>query len=97
LLKNNLSQDEIDYYFIHTGGNKILDACANSLSLDEEQMKISRTILLEYGNMSSPSVLFELDRMYDQIKKDQWCLMLGFGAGLSMYGWILRGRGSGSL
>jgi predicted naringenin-chalcone synthase len=92
LNKNNLSQDEIDHYFIHTGGSKILDACAKSLSLDEEKMKISRTILLEYGNMSSPSLLFELDRMYDQIKKDQWCLMLGFGAGLSMYGWLLRGR-----
>ena len=92
LNKNNLSQDKIDHYFIHPGGDKVLDSCALSLRLDDEKMKMSRSILLEYGNMSSPTILFELDRMYDQIKKDQWCLMLAFGAGMSIYGWLLKGN-----
>jgi predicted naringenin-chalcone synthase len=89
---NGLSKSDIDFYGIHPGGSKILDACADALELSQGSMMYSREILSEYGNLSSPSILFILNKMYSDIKKDQWCLLLSFGAGLSVYSWLLRGE-----
>lgn len=90
--KQNLSLNEISHFFIHPGGDKILDKCSEVLSISEDKMKLSRSILEDYGNCSSPSVLFEVNREFEQIKRGQWGILLSFGAGLSMYGWLLRGN-----
>jgi predicted naringenin-chalcone synthase len=90
--KNDLNIEDISYYVIHSGGDKVLNACAESLGLSDDKMEFARNILQEYGNMSSPTVLFELEQVESKIKKDETCLMLGFGAGLSVYGWLLRGQ-----
>lgn len=92
LFKNQLSKSDVDFYCIHPGGSKILDSCAEALSLDQCEMKFSRDILSEYGNLSSPTILFILEKNFQAIKKDQWCLLLGFGAGLSVYSWLLKGE-----
>jgi predicted naringenin-chalcone synthase len=88
--KNKLSIDDIDFFCIHPGGSKILDVCADALSLDQRKMKFSRDILTEYGNLSSPTVLLVLNKIIPDIGKGQWCLLLAFGAGLSIYGWLLK-------
>jgi predicted naringenin-chalcone synthase len=92
LFKNKLSKTDIDFYAIHPGGSKILDACADALVLDQNAMKYSWDILSEYGNLSSPTVLFILDKFFHEIRKDQWSLLLSFGAGLSIYSCLLKGQ-----
>lgn len=51
---------EIGRWAVHPGGRSILDKVQGSLSLSDEQMRVSRDVLRQYGNMSSATVLFIL-------------------------------------
>ncbi|CAN5510384.1 type III polyketide synthase [soil metagenome] len=66
---------------VHPGGPKILDAVAEALVLPESAMTASRNILSQYGNMSSPTVLFILQAMQQQLTTGP-TVLLGFGPGL---------------
>ena len=87
LAGHDLTLDDIDHWGVHPGGPKILAAVENSLELEEEQLKTSRSILKHYGNMSSPTVLFILNefmtnRFDSPTDKPANCLLLAFGPGL---------------
>jgi predicted naringenin-chalcone synthase len=73
---------DIGGWAIHPGGPRILTAARESLGLDEEAMVESRVVLSEFGNMSSPTVLFILERFIRESKPGPWVL-LGFGPGLA--------------
>ncbi len=92
LEKNNLSVNDISQWAIHPGGDKILNAIQKQLGLKDSDMTISRQILSEYGNMSSPSVMFELERiLHNGLLPGQLCLAVAFGAGMSIHGFLLKG------
>jgi len=50
--------------------------------LPERMVAVSRSILAEHGNMSSPTLLFILQRLRQE-KAPRPCLALGFGPGLA--------------
>ena len=83
-----LGLDEIRSWAIHPGGPKILDSVQESLGLNEQTTRLSREVLSEYGNMSSPTVLFILDRMMRQKAPKPW-VILGFGPGLAVEACLL--------
>ena len=59
LLTKELYQlEDIDLFAIHPGGKKILEAVENQLGLTKDQNKIAYDVLKNYGNMSSPTILF---------------------------------------
>jgi len=67
---------------VHPGGPRVLDAVASSLGLGERAMAASRAVLSEHGNMSSPTVLFILERLRREGAKGP-VVVLAFGPGLS--------------
>jgi predicted naringenin-chalcone synthase len=70
------------HYAFHSGGRKVLDAIQQRLGLLDEDMLLSRQILKEYGNMSSPSVLFVLKNILKHQLRDQDTVTcFSFGAG----------------
>ncbi len=73
--------NSIQHWAIHPGGPRILQACADALSLRPEQLHASRHILSRYGNMSSATVLFVLEHMRQQHCHGP-CVALAFGPGL---------------
>jgi len=75
------AHDQIASWAIHPGGPKILDAAEHALSLPEGATEISREILRENGNMSSPTVLFVLDRIRRNADRGP-VVALAFGPGL---------------
>lgn len=77
-----------DLYALHTGGRRILDEIAERLELTDAQMDPSREVLRNYGNMSSPSVLFVLKDMMDQglLTGGDVLRMFTYGAGFTAYG-----------
>lgn len=80
-LYKNFSVDNIHYAF-HSGGRKVLDAIQQGLCLSDDQMLLSRQILREYGNMSSPSVLFVLKSILKQkLRGKDSVIGFSFGAG----------------
>jgi predicted naringenin-chalcone synthase len=70
------------HYAFHSGGRKVLDVIQERLHLSDDKMLHSRRILREYGNMSSPSVLFVLKDILKQELQDKHSVVcFSFGAG----------------
>lgn len=78
---NGLSLNAVRSWAVHPGGPKILEAVEESLALPAEALTTSRAVFADYGNMSSPTVLFVLDRLRKQHAPPP-CVALGFGPGL---------------
>ena len=76
-----LSLAAIGSWALHPGGPRILDCVAAALDLPAVATAASAEILAERGNMSSPSVLFVLDRL-QQSNARRPCVALAFGPGL---------------
>jgi len=55
--------DDIDFFVMHPGGAKVIDALQDALTLPSGALDISRSVLREHGNMSAATVLFVLDRV----------------------------------
>ncbi len=68
---------------IHPGGPRVLDSVANALGLNEEQTRDSRTVLRAHGNMSSPTVLFIVDRLRSRQNDARPVVTVAFGPGLT--------------
>ena len=87
--EHGLSVDEIGSWAIHPGGPRVLNACAEAAGLAEHLIDPSREILAEFGNMSSPTLLFILERLQDR-GAARPCVLLGFGPGLTVEAALLR-------
>ena len=75
------SLDSVRSWAVHPGGPRILSAVEEALDLPAGATKASRDVLATCGNMSSPTILFIVDRL----RREQAplpCLALGFGPGL---------------
>jgi alkylresorcinol/alkylpyrone synthase len=57
-----LTLDDIDQFICHPGGAKVIQALETTLALDQGTLEHEREVIAEYGNMSSPTVLFILER-----------------------------------
>ena len=79
--RQGMTLDQIQSWAIHPGGPRILSAVEHALSLERSATEVSRDVLRECGNMSSPTVLFILDRLR-QADAPRPCVALGFGPGL---------------
>jgi predicted naringenin-chalcone synthase len=55
--------DEYDTYAVHAGGRTILDAVEQGFDLGKESLRWSRGVLRDFGNMSSATLMFVLDRI----------------------------------
>ncbi|MBX9669490.1 MAG: hypothetical protein K2X93_17845 [Candidatus Obscuribacterales bacterium] len=86
---NNLSVHDIEGWAVHPGGPRILDAVSEALHLSPQALSASRQILSECGNMSSPTVLFILQRLL-ATGENLPCVILGFGPGLSIEAALIR-------
>ncbi|HMK42630.1 MAG TPA: type III polyketide synthase [Dissulfurispiraceae bacterium] len=91
LAAHELGIHDIAHWALHTGGEKIINAVRDELGLDESKLAGTRAVLRDYGNMSSPTVYFVLQRLMEQgMQQDDLCVMLAFGAGLSAHACLLR-------
>lgn len=79
-----LSKDDIKAWAVHAGGRSILDAVERGLGLGNEALAVSRQTLLEFGNMSSATLMFTLAAMMQQ--KPESGVALAFGPGLAAEG-----------
>ena len=81
LASHALAISEVAHWAIHPGGPEIIQAALDSLELPAEAGDHSRAVLAEHGNMSSPTVLFILQRMRSRGTAGP-VVALGFGPGL---------------
>jgi predicted naringenin-chalcone synthase len=79
--QSGLSLSDVQSWAVHPGGPRILSAVEESLALPPAALQTSREVLAEFGNMSSPTVLFIIDRLR-RAEQRRPCVVLGFGPGL---------------
>jgi len=74
---------DIDLWAIHPGGRSVLDAVQGALELPPEALADSREVLRRYGNMSSATVLFVLQRIMERTRPGERGCAMAFGPGLT--------------
>ncbi|HEY9790186.1 MAG TPA: type III polyketide synthase [Candidatus Obscuribacterales bacterium] len=89
LSKQGLKIADVSLWAVHPGGPRILDAVQAALNLPADALDDSRAVLAQCGNMSSPTVLFILERMLAR-QFSGYCVMLGFGPGLAVEAALLK-------
>ena len=84
LNKNNLKTEDLDHLIFHPGGKKIVQTVESIFSDLGKNIDDTKEVLRLYGNMSSATVLYVLERIMDsKPKKGEKGLMLSFGPGFS--------------
>jgi predicted naringenin-chalcone synthase len=89
LERQGVGLDGVGSWAVHPGGPKVLDAVQAALGLEPPALADSRGVLADYGNMSSPTVLFVLQRLIRRGAPGP-CVALGFGPGLVVEAALLR-------
>ena len=89
LHKHGVAIGQVSSWAVHPGGPRILDAVEESLVLPRGATDVSRAVLAQYGNMSSPTILFILERLRAAGARRP-CVALGFGPGLMAEALLLR-------
>jgi len=74
---------DIDLWAVHPGGRSVLDAVQNALELAPGALDASRQVLAEFGNMSSATIMFVLERLMATGSRGQRGAAMGFGPGLT--------------
>ena len=82
LARNGLSRRDIDRFICHPGGMRVLAAMESALSLTPGSLDHERSVLSDYGNMSSPTILFVLERAIRAGLPDR-AAMIAMGPGFS--------------
>lgn len=91
LQKNNLKVSDIEHLIFHPGGKKIIQIVEELFSDYGKNIDDTKEVLKLYGNMSSATVLYVLERFMDKkIKKGSKGLMLSFGPGFSAQRILLK-------
>jgi predicted naringenin-chalcone synthase len=90
LARAGVSRSQVSGWVLHPGGRDVLLALRERLQLSSHDVRWSEAVLREYGNMSSPSVLFVLQAaLNDSVPGGLWW-MSSFGAGFSCHGALLE-------
>jgi len=76
-------REGIDLWAVHPGGRSVLDAVEKGLELPTDALAASREVLSSFGNMSSATVMFVLERMMQQGRPGQRGCAMAFGPGLT--------------
>lgn len=93
----DLKLEEVALWAVHPGGKAIIDRVEKSLGLSEGQVKASREILYQYGNMSSATIFFVLKEILQSGVKgprEEVCAIT-FGPGLTVEMVHLTALGTG--
>ena len=79
-----LEPADLERWAVHPGGRAILDKVEKGLNLPETALEPSREVLRDYGNMSSATVLFVLQKVLENSKRGERVCSVAFGPGLTV-------------
>lgn len=82
--------DEISMWAVHPGGRTVLDAVESAYALPPGALKHSRDVLHAFGNMSSATVMFVLQRFLEEQRRNEIGCAMSFGPGLTAETMLFR-------
>ena len=92
LQRHGLSRSQIRFWVIHPGGRKVIDRVQKHFGMTDAQLRFSRSVLRNYGNMSSPTVMFVLHEVVrsGEPRPGDWGVMIALGPGMAAELALLR-------
>jgi len=87
-----LKREDIEYWILHSAGRRVLDRASRLLGLTEGHLTHARSVLRQFGNMSSATILFVLEETLrmESPQPGEWGLMIALGPGFAAEGALLR-------
>ncbi|KAL6870632.1 hypothetical protein ACP4OV_014480 [Aristida adscensionis] len=91
--------DEEVFWVVHAGGREVLDRAEAALGLGEGKLAASRSVMRQYGNTWSSSVMLVMEEMRRRSEEQglrtageglEWGLLVGFGPGITVETILLR-------
>jgi len=92
LEEHQLEQKDIRFWVLHSAGRKVIENVKTLMGLREQDLVFSRMVLREYGNVSSATVLFVLEKVIElgQPQPGDLGVMAALGPGFAAEGALLR-------
>jgi alkylresorcinol/alkylpyrone synthase len=91
LARHGLRRQEVRHWVMHPGGAKVLTAYEDALGLADGWLDHARAVLRKHGNMSSPTVLFVLERwLATEVAGVGPAVLMSLGPGFCAEGAVLR-------
>ncbi|KAL7610893.1 type III polyketide synthase A [Lactuca sativa] len=91
---NNVKDFNDMFWAVHPGGPAILNRLETTLKLRGEKLDCSRRALMDFGNVSSNTIIYVLEYMREELMNkeigEEWGLALAFGPGITFEGILLR-------
>jgi polyketide synthase Type III len=86
LSRYHLTPIEVRHWVVHTGGASVIQAVKKALGLSDFQLRHTISVLSDYGNVSSASVLFSLERLRHEalISAGEPVVMIAMGPGATI-------------
>ena len=87
-----IARNEIRHWVMHPGGRKVIDRVQQSLKMTDEDVSASRYVLRNFGNMSSPTVLFVLREIMEKHSPvvGDWGVLMALGPGFAAEAALLQ-------
>ncbi|MCI4669430.1 MAG: type III polyketide synthase [Bacteroidia bacterium] len=88
-----VSFDKVKHFAIHPGGKRILRFVEEELDIPKDKNLSSHKVLRDFGNMSSPTILFVLNDVIEGLipqKEPEYILNFAFGPGLTLESMLLK-------
>jgi predicted naringenin-chalcone synthase len=84
--KHGLVQSDIKHWIFHGGGDAVITGMRIKLGLDDRELRHTRTILRDFGNLSSGSFLFSFKRLAEEdcARTGDYGVMITMGPGLAI-------------
>ena len=92
LAEAGLKQRDVRFWVLHSAGRRVIESARDLLGLSERDLRFSRQVLRNFGNMSSATVLFVLDAVLrsQEPRPEEWGLLAALGPGFAAEGFLLR-------
>jgi predicted naringenin-chalcone synthase len=92
LQRHGLRRSSIRFWVVHPGGRKVIDNVQKHFAMTDAHLRFSRAVLRNYGNMSSPTVMFVLDEVVrnGDPHPGDWGAMIALGPGMAAEAALLR-------
>jgi 3,5-dihydroxyphenylacetyl-CoA synthase len=90
--RHGLSRSRIRFWVVHPGGRKVIDNVQKHFGMADAELRFSRAVLRNYGNMSSPTVMFVLNEVVRSKlpRVGDWGVMIALGPGMAAEVALLR-------
>lgn len=87
-----LKRRDISHWVVHSGGKKVVDAIKYNLGLTDHDVRHTRSVLRDFGNISSASILFSLEKLTREriASEGDYGVVIAMGPGVSIETGLLR-------